>query len=455
VVTDCLLLSHPQPRDTGDYLHRVTLPGQALARQMSVAELQTSHPAWLAHGLHARLLVVKMVADSAVLNLIETRRAAGRPTAFEISDDFRDFPPSSPGHAFYQATTNQALIEQAARLSHLVQFSSHGLAGKYGHLNPQHVVFANQLADVPALPEVDPARLRQPVLGWAGSAGHLEDARQLVAWLRPWYAARRQAGLVLPSLHVMAPDSVVAVFLSSGLPVTAQAPGGFDAYLAFLPELDIGLAILGDTDFARGRSDGKFLEYASRGAVCVASAAGEYLHGIRHGETGLLFDGPESLGAHLSALVDAAGERLRLRATAHAHVRTMRTHAIAARERARVYRELLSESESRNVPAGAGAHLAGCALQTGCREEDPTLHSLCDPTEPRFLEASTLHMRGLVCEALEGYLEVVCAHPDFHEPWARSALIARAMGSERDAALFEGMARQALLTQLQTPAQPA
>ncbi len=453
-MTDCLFLSHPQPRDTGDYRHRVTLPGQALARQMTVAEMQTSHPAWLAHSFRAPLMVVKMVADSAVLGLIEARRATGRPTAFEISDDFRDFPPSLPGHAFYRAAPNQALIEQAARLADLVQFSSHGLASKYGHLNPQHVVFANQVTDVPALPELDPARLRQPVLGWAGSAGHLEDALLLVAWLRPWYAARRQAGLVLPRLHVMAPDSVVAVFLTSGLPVTVQAPGSFDAYLAFLSKLDIGLAILGDTDFARGRSDGKFLEYASRGAVCVASAAGEYLHGIRHGETGLLFDGPESLGVHLSTLVDQAGERLRIRATAHAHVRTMRTHASAARERARVYRALLSESEIRNSHAGAGAHVAGYDLQSGCPDEDPTLHSLCDPTEPRFLEASTLHMRGLVHEALEGYLEVVSAHPGFHEPWARSALIARAMGSERDAELFEGMARQALLAQLQAPVQP-
>lgn len=437
---ECLFLSHPQPRDSGDYLHRVTLPGRALACHLPAAEMQTSHPAWLACGLQARVLVVRMVADPTVLALIEARRLLGRPTAFEISDDFRDFPPSLPGHAFYGRPHNQALIEQTAREADLLQFSSHGLAARYGHLNPHHVVLPNQLAEVPELPTPDPRRLREPVLGWAGSAGHLEDARQLVAWLRPWYAARRRAGQALPRFEVMAPDLVAGVFLGSGLPARVHAPGSFEAYLAFLGTLDVGLAILGDSDFARGRSDGKFLEYASRGAVCVASAAGEYRHGIREGETGLLFDGPEALHAHLDALVDDAPQRLRLREAAHAHVRRQRTHAVAAVERARLYASLLG-------PAGA-ARSAAADARGGLR-------SLQDPTESRFVEGSMLHMRGLLHEALEAYLEVVSAHPGFHEPWARGAAIARALGAEADAGLFEQMARQAMQAQLQQAAPAA
>ncbi len=103
---DCLFLSHPQPRDSGDYLHRVTLPGHALARHLEVGEIQTSHPAYLSHGLQAGLLVVKMAADAAVIGLIESRRALARPTPFEISDDFRDFPASLPGHGFYSQPAN-------------------------------------------------------------------------------------------------------------------------------------------------------------------------------------------------------------------------------------------------------------------------------------------------------------------------------------------------------------
>jgi hypothetical protein len=419
----CLFLSHPQPRDTGDYQHRVTLPGRALAAHLQVAEIQTSHPAYLTHGLAAGLLVVKMVADPAVLGLIESRRALGRPTAFEISDDFRDFPPSLPGHGFYAQPANQALIEESARRADLVQFSSHGLAEKYAGLNPRQAVLANQLEQVPPLPALSPERLAQPVIGWAGSAGHLDDARQLAAWLRPWYGSRRRAGLYLPPLRVMAPDRVAAVFLTAGLPVSVTAPARFEAYLEFLASLDIGIAVLGDTDFARGRSDGKFLEYASRGAVCVASAAGEYLHGIRDGDTGLLYRSAEELAARLSALVDDPAQRLHLRAVAYAHVSRERTHARAALSRARLYQDLLPDG----APAGSG-----------------TLQTIVDASECRFLEATTLHMSGRIHEALDGYLAVASAHPGFHEPWARSALIARTVGATQDAALFESMAQQAL-----------
>ena len=426
---DCLFLSHPQPRDSGDYLHRVTLPGHALARHLEVVEMQTCHPTYLSHGLQAGLLVVKMVADAAGVGLVQRRRALGRPTAFEISDDFQDFPSSLPGHGFYCQPANQALIEQAARLADLVQFSSYELARKYATLNPRSVVLPNQLAHVPSLAELSPERLARPVIGWAGSAGHLEDARQLITWLQPWYLARHQARQTVPVLRVMAPDCVAAVFLTAGLPVSIQAPDSFEAYLAFLGTLDIGIAILGDTDFARGRSDGKFLEYASRGAVCVASAVGEYLHGIRDGETGLLFDGPHALGAHLSALVDDPLLRVRLRQAAHAHVAEVRTHSSAAVRRAQVYRSLLTAP----IPNPSA---------------DNSLRTLVDPTETRFMEATTLHMHGRVHEALEGYLTVASAHPAFHEPWARSAMIARTVGATQDAQLFEGMARQALQTSL-------
>lgn len=434
---DCLFISHPQPRDSGDYRHRVTLPGQALAKHLSVAEIQTSHPAWLTHALHAGLIVVEMVADAAVLSLLEARRALGRPSIFEISDDFRDFPENLPLTAFYRVHRNQALIEECARRADLLQFSSHGLATKYGHLNAQHIVFGNQLTDVPALPALPDCRHSEPALGWAGSSGHLEDARQLAAWLRPWYAARRDARRYVPPLRVMTSDRVASVFLDAGLPVSVHPPGSFESYLAFLAELDIGLAILGDTDFARGRSDGKFLEYASRGAVCVASASGEYLHGIHHGDTGLLFEGPSELGEHLTALVDDPGLRLRLRQAAYTHVSQVRTHEAAAIHRAAAYQHLLDRSriEATTEP---GNH----------RGMEASLVTLCESAEAHFVAASSRHMSGLVQQALDGYLSILTAHPGFHEPWARTALIARQLGADRDAELFEGMAARALHEQL-------
>ena len=96
-----VFLSHPQGRDSGDYSHRVSLPGQALAAHLRVIDIQTSHPDSVGVALKADLLIVTMVADRMVASLISLRKQAGLPSAYEISDDFADFPPNLPAHAFY------------------------------------------------------------------------------------------------------------------------------------------------------------------------------------------------------------------------------------------------------------------------------------------------------------------------------------------------------------------
>jgi hypothetical protein len=66
-----VFLSHPQGRDSGDYRHRVTLPGQALTAHLRVIDIQTSHPDSVAVALKADLLVhaagAALAADVAIL----------------------------------------------------------------------------------------------------------------------------------------------------------------------------------------------------------------------------------------------------------------------------------------------------------------------------------------------------------------------------------------------------
>ena len=110
----CVFLSHPQSRDSGDYQHRVTLPARALARHWSVEDLQTSHPRFVERALRADLLIVCMVAEPVIARLVQARNAAGRPTAYEISDDFEHFPSSLPGHAFYSLPQTRRVIAELA-----------------------------------------------------------------------------------------------------------------------------------------------------------------------------------------------------------------------------------------------------------------------------------------------------------------------------------------------------
>ncbi len=60
----------------------------------------------------------------------------------------------------------------------------------------------------------------------------------------------------------------------------------------------------------------------------------ECLHGVRHGETGLLHADRDGFVAALDALWHDAALRHRLREAAHAHVARERTHEAAARRRA-------------------------------------------------------------------------------------------------------------------------
>ena len=439
-----VLLSHPQGRDSGDYSHRVTLPGQALAAHLRVIDLQTSHPDSVAVALKADLLVVTMVADPLVASLIALRKQAGRPTAYEISDDFADFPPNLPAHAFYAQPQIQALIEGMARNADLLQCSSHGLVRKYAALNAHHAVFPNQLTEVPELPQRSRIAPDHPVLGWSGSAGHLDDARRLAQLLQAWWRHRGNPPHDGPSIRIMSSPLIRSVFEAAGCLVDYRPSGGFKDYLAFLDGIDIGFAVIGDTDFSAGRSDGKFLELASRGVVCVASDAGEYPISLRHGQTGLLFADEPGFIAALDALFDSPAGLEQIRSAAHAWVRTERTHERGALERLRHYLALLQARIGRDA-----AHATNIGTDPG-QPPGAGLIVMTDASETAFLAASGLHNAGQLEAALTAYLQVIEQRPDFYLPWQRCADIARALGGEADAQHFEQTAIQRLELQVHT-----
>jgi hypothetical protein len=440
-----VFLSHPQGRDSGDYSHRVTQPGEALAAHLRVVDIQTSHPDAVGIALKADLLVVTMVADPVVASLISLRKQAGRPTAYEISDDFADFPPNLPANAFYAQPQIRALIAGMARDADLLQCSSHGLLRKYADLNAHHAVFPNQLAELAELPERRRIAPDHPVLGWSGSAGHLDDARRLAEILRAWWRHRgKQPHDGGPSIRIMSSPLIRSVFESAGCLVDYRPSGGFKDYLDFLDGIDIGFAVIGDTDFSAGRSDGKFLELASRGVVCVASDAGEYPISLRHGRTGLLFADEAGFIAALDALFDNPTLLAQIRSTAHAWVRTERTHERGALERLRHYLPLLQGR------TGHGATHATSIDDHAGQSPGTGLIVMTDASEAAFLAAIGLHNAGQLEAALTGYLQIIEQRPDFYLPWQRCADIARALGSQTDARSFEQTAIQRLELQVHT-----
>jgi len=406
----CTLFSHPQDRQSGDYLHRVVWPGKALGRFIPVHAIQSCHPDHLRELARSDVLVIQMVADAKLLGLIQGRRQQGKITVFEISDDFTAFPAHLPGHAFYASKEVQQAITTLASESDAVQFSSPFLQQKYQDLNPTHTVFPNQLISVPGL---KPSKKRKPALGWAGSIGHFDDAKRLAGALSRW-PLKHQV-----QLHIMAAPEIIQLFHDARLDVQASPTGDMSAYLDFLKKLDIGLAVATTDDFSSGRSDGKFIEYASRGVVAICSDGPPYADSIDNGETGFLFGNDAEMLDTLTRLMEDAELRRRIRRQAHQYIRTNRTHAKAAADRFSFYAQLVDSQGSLSATDNA-------IVAAGYKE-------IIADIEPSFVQAMLMHREGRIPEAIQIYTRLAEQAPDFYLLWERMGQACTAIGAREQA----------------------
>lgn len=413
---DCTFFSHPQERDSGDYLHRVLWPAQALGDHLTVTCIQSTHPKYVDVIRNTRVLIVCMVANENVLEIIHARNSLGLITVYEISDDFESFPQALPSYAFYADPNNQKLIRTIASAATAVQFSSSFLEKKYRSLNQRHAVFLNQCAE---MPQLSPIRKGRMSIGWAGSVGHYDDAVRIADILAQWQQIKKVR------LIIMAATSIVDIFTSRGLQVRSYPPSGMDDYLAFLNKLDVGIVLAGTDDFSSGRSDGKFIEYASRGVIAVCSKTGEYAKTVEHGNTGFLYDHeqPEMLLDILEQLASDFALRKRVRQQAYDHLLSMRTHQYASLHRLNFYQSLVAD-----FPVGGGPLNA----------DTPGFHQIIHPVEDAFLHAMLLHRQGNLKEALVVYSQLLQQVPDFYYIWEMMGMVFSQMGLSDQADICAG-----------------
>ena len=122
--------------------------------------------------------------------------------------------------------------------------------------------------------------------------------------------------------------------------------GSLDSYLKFLEGIDIGLAPLLPTGYNRGRSDVKFLEYASRGVAGIYADLEPYLASVFHGESGLFYRKPGELIEQLELLRTNRDLRLKLRKAGYEFACTRLVGGHIS-ERVEWYRSLMTEARSR------------------------------------------------------------------------------------------------------------
>lgn len=210
---------------------------------------------------------------------------------------------------------------------HACQVSTPRLHEAFLSHNPTVAVFANALLDLPPL---------------AGRGGEC---------IRIVYAALNRTGvasLVAKALDAAAADSRVEIVVVHDEELFASLKTTRRSFLPLLPYKDY-LDLLATADIAvlplvgrepeTYKSPLKYLECASRGAVCVASPT-LYADVIRDGETGIIARTSDEWAEALQRLVAHPAERLRLAEAAWRDVRDHHMMSMQAAAREAWYRDL-------------------------------------------------------------------------------------------------------------------
>ena len=351
----------------------------------------------------ADVLILQFVHDWGLLSLCQRRREAGKITIFEANDDFFDLQPWSPIAEAWLDRSVQTLYLKWLTTANGVQTSTNALADRWRQSGARNVaVFRNHLVNLDPLPAIPDRPL---TIGWGGSPGHFADWYQLAPLLTNWLAAH-------PDVHL----SVMTHELAH--PFIALEPhryhftrfGTLEDYVRFLRSLDIGLAPLLRTGYNCGRSDVKFLEYASQGVAGIYVDLAPYQSSVKHGETGLLCKGAAGMIAALDHLAQQTQLRHQIRQRAYAYVAENRRLHENVMERVRWYQSLLPHPVAEKVSLPL-------SVQQAISSQDGNYISL-RPGEPERLLLASMSP-STAAEALRQLSPLTQQTPDYITALAR------------------------------------
>lgn len=213
---------------------------------------------------------------------------------YELDDNLMELDPGNP-------TIYNIFFPQRDDTRHniacadVVTVSTRALAEYVRPINPNVVVLPNCSSDewlTPVVPS-DPI-----TVGWAGSFFHHQDWPGIPEQLAAYQAQEPRA-----KFHMIGADYTEGRIW----PLRVHGWSIIPAYLAEL-DFSIGIAPLNTSPHSTYKSHCKVLEYASRGAVPVASANAEYPEFIDHGVNGFIIHDMDEWVPYLLELSD---DRLR------------------------------------------------------------------------------------------------------------------------------------------------
>jgi len=173
---------------------------------------------------------------------------------------------------------------------------------------------------------------RRPIVAWAHSDPlAFPDEAELVRDIMMRVREKTECELWL---YGRVPEQKRDKFLSryDGIPVKFLPFMSYRDFLDSLGDVAVGLQVLADSRFARGRSFGKVLAYLQQNVAVVCTGELEHRKFFQHGVNGMLADSIDDYASSIVRLLDNPEMRETLTQRAQADFRETLTTPVAARK---------------------------------------------------------------------------------------------------------------------------
>lgn len=286
------------------------------------------------------VVVVQQPRGPGWFKFIKSLQARGVKVLYEIDDYVHGIRKVS-GHDFapwFQAK-HLKQMELCMKACDGAIVSTEYLARRYARATHGPVHLCENGLDLPRYAYARPhrsdlnGRPRVTIL-WAGATGH-------TAAVATWIGAVKDVMRERPHVRFLSIGQAFATALLDefGEERCISIPfSQLDTYPAAMAGGDVALAPIGKSAWHRAKSDLRAMESAALGVPIVADL--HYEHSVAHGQTGFLVDDPDSVKAHIEALVDSDD----LRVTMGAQSRTRAAADFSIAHRASAWAEALQKT---------------------------------------------------------------------------------------------------------------
>lgn len=221
-----------------------------------------------------------------------------------------------PGHgAAYDDPETIPRMKEMISASHLVTVTTPELARVYAPYNPNVVVLPNYVPDWMVQVPIATKTERRLRLGYTGSSSHVDD---ILGWgpvLDKWMSRNfSRTELVFYGTDER-PQGIPSYWKVTTYPWRKMT----EDYLRSI-SMDVGIAPLEDTEFNRGKSGIKALEYGALGIPAIVADFPQYRAVVKHRTTGFLVKSHSQWLDALHELWDNPSSRLIMGRMARNHV---------------------------------------------------------------------------------------------------------------------------------------